>query len=297
MVKKTRILTELLEFYRNYPIDHWIYKVTIFKNIIDNYDLLKDTLLKGLIDIIDKDCINMLKAEIHFTYFQMVEALFELIFALERRKDKLLWLYLSTSPYKNNFKRITKISNENTDFFFKDVELPSGKSIPYIQYVFYFGAFFPVSDTVMKSNLEKIKKFLIICAKDFSNRSVYNSYKHSLRFYQSPISLEILELLDEEKFHPILKTSADDTFSFLCRDKKGNIELRRIAFDPERDINMINTCHHLIQNLINLRKRYFFTPKEKAKACMFDKIDIDTLNHHQYSFIESKSVFLLKKEN
>ncbi len=94
---------EVLEFYKQYPIDHWIYKVTIFKNIIDNYDSISATILGDLVDVIDKDCINMLKAEIHFTYFQIIEALFELIFALEKRKDKLLWLFITISPINSIF--------------------------------------------------------------------------------------------------------------------------------------------------------------------------------------------------
>ena len=154
MKKKSSVEVELLEFYQKYPIDHWIYKISIFKNIIDNYDTLKDSLLKGLEDIIDVDCINMLKAEIHFTYFQMVEALFELIFALEKTKDKLLWVFLSISPFKANFKRISRIAKGNTSFLFKEVEIPSGSKVPFIQYVFYFGTTFPISNAVMTSNLE-----------------------------------------------------------------------------------------------------------------------------------------------
>ena len=70
-----KISTELLEFYRKYPIDHWIYKAIILKNIIDNYDSVKELLLKDLKDIVDEDCINMLKAEIHFTYFKNLKSL------------------------------------------------------------------------------------------------------------------------------------------------------------------------------------------------------------------------------
>ncbi len=285
---------EVLEFYKQYPIDHWIYKVTIFKNIIDNYDSISATILGGLVDVIDKDCINMLKAEIHFTYFQIIEALFELIFALEKRKDKLLWLFITISPFQTNFRRISKIANGNTDFLFEDIDLPFGKVIPLIQYIFYFGSFFPISDTEMNSNLEMIKKILIILAKDFSDRGEYNSYKHSLRFYQTSIRLELGELLDGDKMSPILNMSAEDTLTFLFKNQKGNIELRTKSFDPNRDFNMIDICHRLIQNIINLRKRSFFKQNENAKAWMFNKLDLNSMNNSRNTFIESKSTILWK---
>lgn len=63
-----RAKKSILEFYKLNPIDHWIYKANMLENIINNYDSVKKILHKNLIDVIDKDCINMLKAEIHFTY-------------------------------------------------------------------------------------------------------------------------------------------------------------------------------------------------------------------------------------
>ena len=280
---------EILEFYKHYPIDHWIYKARMLKNLIENFDSVKEILLKDLIDVVDKDCINMLKAEIHFTYFQIIEALFELIFALENRKDKLLWFYISFSPYKKNFRRIGKVASGITDFLFKDVELPFGKVIPLIQYIFYFGAFFPISDTDMKNNLEMIKRILILFAKDFSDRNEYNAYKHSLRFYHSPIWLEFGEILNGDKTKPILNMNTEDSFTFLCKNQDGNIDSRTKAFERNRDYKMIALCHNLIQNVINLRKRSFFAPNEKAKACMFNKLDLTSINKRKDTFIDLKS--------
>lgn len=285
---------EILEFYKHYPIDHWIYMARMLKNLIENFDSVKEIILKNLIDVVDKDCINMLKAEIHFTYFQIIEALFELIFALENRKDKLLWFYISFSPYKKNFRRIGKVASRNTDFLFNDVELLFGKVIPLIQYIFYFGAFFPISDIDMKNNLEMIKRILILFAKDFSDRNEYNAYKHSLRFYHSPIWLEFGEILDGDKTKPILNMNAEDSFTFLCKNQDGNIDLRTKAFDPNRDYKMIALCHNLIQNVINLRKRSFFTPNEKAKACMFNKLDLISIKKRKDTFIELKSTIFWK---
>lgn len=289
-----RAKESILEFYKLYPIDHWIYKVNMLENIINNYDSVKKILHENLIDVIDKDCVNMLKAEIHFTYFQIIEALFELIFALEKRKDKFLWFLLSFSNYRRNFRRIKKIGNGDVSFLNKNIKLPFGKTIPLIQYIFYFGTEFPISELGMKENLKVITDALIIFAKDFSDRFDYNAYKHSLRFYQTPIELEIGELSNNERV-PFFKFNSENTLAYLAKDNRGNIESRFKAFDPKRDFNMIDLCHKLISNIINLRKRFFFTPNENARAYMFNKLDLNSLNKKNYTLIELKSTILWKK--
>jgi len=100
----------LLDFYKFYPSDHWKYKATMLKNILEKYEEVEDILNLGIIDVIEEDYKKMLKVEIHFTYFHMVEALFELIFALEKLDDKKLWLYLSISRGDQLKERIPKIA-------------------------------------------------------------------------------------------------------------------------------------------------------------------------------------------
>ena len=182
---------ELLEFFQSYPINHWVEKLSLLKNYIENYDSVKETLQKDLIDVDDTKYIKMLKAEIHFTYFQMIEALFELIFALEKLDDKNLWYYISFSKFRDNYKRIGEIAKGNTSFLHNLIDIGNNKKIQFIDYVFYFFSILvnPITESEKKKNLEVIEQAILYFARDFNDRDDYNAYKHSLRFFQSPIKL------------------------------------------------------------------------------------------------------------
>lgn len=287
---------EILEFYRLYPIDHWIYKANMLKNLIENFDSVKEIILKDLEDVIENDCINMLKAEIHFNLFQIIETLFELIFALEKRDDNNLWLYLSLtqSTSKERYKRIKSISKGETGFLDIPVKLPSGKKIPFIHYLFYFGIE-QISIKGKIENFEKIKQLLVILAKVFTDRFEYNAYKHSLRFFQLPLTIELGEINGDEKI-PILKVSSDNTFTFLIKEK-GVIKKVSKSFDYEIDYNKIIVCHNLISNIINARKTHFFNRGGKVKLAYFDKYIIDSLNKPSYTLHKFESTIgWLKRE-
>jgi len=287
---------DILEFYKYYPIDHWIYKANMFKNIIENFDTVKEIILKNLIDVIDNDCINMLKAEIHFILFQMIETLFELIFALEKRDDKNLWLYLSLtqSTSRKRYKRIERISKGEVDFIDNPVILPSGREIPLIYYIFYFGIDqIPIKEII--ENFESIKRLLIILAKIFTERIEYNAYKHSLRFFQLPIAIELGELKGDEKI-PILKASSDNNLTFLFNER-GVIKKVSKSFDYEIDYEKIMVCHNLISNMINARKRNFFNPDGKVKLAYFNKFDFDSLNKPNYTLTKFESIIGWLKKN
>lgn len=288
---------EILEFYKYYPIDHWIYKANMLKNIIDNFNSLKNAILKDLGDVIEEDCIKMLKAEIHFTLFQMIETLFELIFALEKRDDKKLWLYLSLSyrAPKVKYKRIEKISKGEIEFLENQIKLPSGKEIPLIHYIFYFGLEeLPIKE--INKNFEKIKQILVIFAETFTDRIEYNAYKHSLKFFQTSMGIEFGELKKSEMI-PIHRFSSDNTFAFLYNDK-GLIKKIFKSFDYEIDFEKIKICHCLISNIINSRKTSFFDKGGKVKCAYFDRVDFNLLNKTNYNLVKFESTIgWLKKKH
>ncbi len=288
---------EIIEFYRYYPVDHWIYKVNMLNNLIENYDLHKDIICEGLIEVIDKDCINMLKAEVHFILFQMIETLFELIFALEKRDDKKLWLYLSItqSTSRKRYKRIEKIGKGEINFINKLIKLPNGREIPLIYYLFYFGIKrIPIPED--KENFKKIKEILIVLAKDFTDRLEYNAYKHSLRFFQTPLEIELGELKEKERI-PVLKFNSENNFTFLANNK-GEIKKVSKAFDYRVDIEKIKLCHNLISNCINSRKTHFFDPGGKVKLAYFDKMNFDFLKKSENNLVRFESTIgWIKKKN
>ena len=89
--------------------------------------------------------------------------------------------------------------------------------------------------------------------------------------------------------------SSKNTIKYLGKDKRRNIEIAIKSFDPERDFKMICFCHALISNIINLRKRYFFKRKDKAKAYYFNKADLKSLNKPEFTLVKLTSTILWKK--
>ena len=97
------------EFYLNYQIDYWSYKIAMLKNVFDNFHEVKNTIYKGLTDTNDEDFLLMIKTDLHFLYFQVIEALFELIFALEKGDERYIWFHMSF-PDGNHYNRIKSIA-------------------------------------------------------------------------------------------------------------------------------------------------------------------------------------------
>ena len=133
-------------------------------------------------------------------------------------------------------------------------------------------------------------------AKIFTDRLEYNAYKHSLRFFQSPLAIELGELNGNEKI-PILKVSSDNTLTFLFNER-GVIKKVSKSFDYEIDFGEIINCHHLIANIINSRKTHFFNRGGKVKLAYFDKVNFDSLNKPNYTLHKFESTIgWLKKNN
>ncbi|KKL48560.1 hypothetical protein LCGC14_2324290 [marine sediment metagenome] len=280
---------ELLEFYKSYPVNHWCEKLALLKNYIDNYDSVKETLQKGLMDVDDEKYIKMLKAEIHFTYFQMIEALFELIFAVEKRDDKNLWYYLSFSSWKKNYKRIETIAKGNTSFLHNLIDIGNNQKIQFIIYVFYFSLNPHITESEMKKNLEVIENAIRYFARDFNDREEYNAYKHTLRFFQSPVKLTFY---NEETRVAFYQSRAENTFTILEKDEKKQLISVTKAFNPDRDFDMGMICYQLILNIIITRKLYFFKSKEPEPIHYFHKYDLLTINSPKDNLIRTtKTVF------
>ena len=98
------------EFYKTYDPDYWLYKIGFLKNCHDNFDGIKKTLSDKLNEIVDEDYKKMIRTEMHFLYFQMVETLFEIIFAISKHDGRNLWLALTISNWKENYKQVADLS-------------------------------------------------------------------------------------------------------------------------------------------------------------------------------------------
>jgi hypothetical protein len=270
-----------LEFYKNYQVDYWNYKIGILKNSLDNFDEVKETFYKNLQDTIDKDCILMIKTDLHFIYFQIIEALFELIFALEKMDERNLWYYLSF-PEINHYDRIKKIAEGDVSFLSKPIKFTNTQtnkpiSIPFLDYVFYHLRLVKLTEKEREQNFKVVEEFLKIFAKDFSDRCEYNAYKHALRFFYSKPGIRIES--HDKKLSAELKSK--DGFTYLEKkkdeEKKNELIISKTvkAFDSDRDVKMSATCAQLISNIILTRRSYYY--KTKEGVYLYNNVNLDEI--------------------
>jgi len=261
------------EFYLNYQTDYWGYKIAMLKNSLDNFKVAKNTIYSGLEDTNDDDCLLMIKTEIHFLYFQIIETLFELIFALEERAEEYLWYSLSF-PTANNYNKIKDIAKGDKKLFKKKWKIKVNQSneiheIEFLDYVFYHYFHFPEKHN--NKNLDSIARFLEYFAQDFSDRYEYNAFKHALRILYCKPGVRIESC--DNKFSADFQSK--DGFKYLERDikNKEKISLTAKAFNTDRDVKMSSTCAQLISNIISSRKMYYF--KTIEELYYFDNVDFD----------------------
>lgn len=283
----------LSKFFKLYQVDYWLYKQSMLKGYLDSYDELKEDFQRLVKKVDDVDYINMLKLEIHFTYFQMIEALFELIFAVEtayeKKDDQSLWFYLSFSDWRKNLRRIENISNRNESILYKQVGKDNQRS--FLQYIFQF-IYDPVLDPALnEKQIDNMRSSLIIFAKDFSDRNEYNAYKHSLRLYHSPMKMAIAR---EGTTNFEILGQTDNAISFLEKDKDGIIYETSKGFDPERDYNMSLLIDILIKNIINTRRSYYLN--EDMPYYSFVELDLSSINISKGSFIKTSFPILKLKK-
>ena len=251
------------EFYKTYDPDYWLYKISLLKNCHDNFDSIKDTLNADLSDVVDDDYKRALRTEMHFLYFQMVETLFEIIFAVSKHDNRNLWLALTFSNWKDNYNEIVKLSETSYLFTNKIKTTISGNEveIPLLRWIFYFVYPSKMTEDEWKNNLDKIKRLLLLFAKDFSDRGEYNAYKHSLRFYNSSFAMSI-GLTGSQQMHTI--GVSNDSITYLeeqRKEQKGTGRILRTTkpFDFERDCNCCLVIYSMIKNIISTRKYSILT--------------------------------------
>jgi len=257
------------EFYRMYDPDYWLYRIMLLKNSHDDFDQLKSSLTKNTEETIGKDFQRVIRTELHFLYFQMVETLFEIIFAVSRHDNKDLWVALTFSNdrntpfYSETYREIAGL-NDFSKIFTEKIKIEiDGKTIeiPLLRWIFYFIYPTKLKDDEWKKNLENIKKLLLIFARDFTDRGEYNAYKHSLRFYNTPFSMAI-GLTGSNKMHSL--GSSEDCITFLEEQKKknesgemmstGRILRTQKPFDFQRDYDLCILIYAMIKNIVCTRK-------------------------------------------
>lgn len=267
------------EFYKTYNPDYWLYKISLLKNCHYDFDNVKNVLKDDLGDVVDDDYKRTLRTEMHFLYFQMVETLFEIIFVVSKHDNRDLWLALTFSNWQNNYNEIAKLSDISYLFTSKIKTTISGNEIeiPLLRWIFYFVYPSKMTNDEWKNNLDKIKRFLLLFAKDFSDRGEYNAYKHSLRFYNSSFAMSI-GLTGSQQMHTI--GASNDSITYLeeqRKEQKGTGRILRTTkpFDFERDYNCCIVIYEMIKNIINTRKHSLLTELNGKEFQFSTFVDID----------------------
>ncbi|WP_308572303.1 hypothetical protein [uncultured Methanobacterium sp.] len=275
------------DFYEKYDPDYWLYKIYLLKNSHDDYDKIKENLTGDLVDVIHEDYKRMIRTELHFLYFQMIETLFELIFAISKFTRQEIWAALTFSNKRNSpyyydcYGNIRELSHDRL----KDPDLwapvkigGSGGNIeiPLIRWIFYDTFNIPeMSEEDWEINLDNIYYFLRKFAKDFSDREEYNAYKHSLRFFNTQYAFGFA-LKGSSNF---FGRRTDNSIVYLAAEKNNNdsYSLKECskAFDFKTDYNRCILIHDLISNIIITRKAVICKPPLSSavltQSAMFHK--------------------------
>jgi hypothetical protein len=288
-VVSERIETVQKEFFSTYDEDYWLHKIFLLKNCHDQYDTLKEHLNQDLEDVDHDKYKKMIRTEIHFLYFQMIETLFEIIFAITSHDNRDLWIALSfsgdrqTNFYSDGYRKIKDFSNDRLT----DLRINSKVStiiqnekvnIPLLRWVFYFHYPTTLSDEEWEINIKNIHSLLKMFAKDFTDRGDYNAFKHSLRFYNSPFKMGISLTGSDQQ---IIIGSSGDSITYLEEKKNKENDERYIytttkPFDFERDFICCLIINDMILNIIKTRK-YSFLKEFHGKSFSFNTfVDIDT---------------------
>jgi len=278
------------EFYRMCDPDYWLYRIMLLKNSHDDFEKLKPSLTKNTEEAIDKDFQRVIRTELHFLYFQMVETLFEIIFAVSRHDNRDLWVALTFSNdrdtpfYSQTYKEIAKLNNFS-EIFTKTIKTKikdKATEIPLLRWIFYFIYPTKLKDDEWKKNLENIKRLLLKFARDFTDRGEYNAYKHSLRFYNTPFAMAI-GLTGSNKMHSL--GSSEDCITFLEEQKKRNergemVSTGRILktqkpFYFQCDYDLCILIYAMIKNIIYTRKYTLLNELHGQNFTMANFVDLN----------------------
>jgi hypothetical protein len=288
------------EFYRMYDPDYWLYRIMLLKNSHDNFDQLKSSLTKNTEEIADKDFRRVIRTELHFLYFQMIETLFEIIFAVSKHDNRDLWVALTfsndskTSFFSETYKKIAEL-NSYSDIFTKKMKTEiEGKTVdvPVLKWIFYFIYPTKLNDEEWAKNLENIQRLLLMFSRDFTDRGEYNAYKHSLRFYNAPFSMAIGLTGSKQMFS---LGSSEDSITFLEEQKKTGKTGKAVAtsqimrtqkpFDFERDYQLCILIYAMIKNIIYTRKYTLLNELHGKNFDLANFVDLDP-----YKTVFSKGV-------
>lgn len=232
--------------FTSYQHDFILKKVAVLKAIIDN-----QTPVIGLIQENDgikftnEDAlISGLKAEIHFSKYHALETMFAIAFALLEQPNDV-WVWLSTYKFPTFNKMINNVTKSGMSTISKKSEFDT------IQYLFFKNC--PtdyIRQEITKNAIDKISKIMILCAKDLTDKSEYNSYKHGLRIINGRLQLRLIK--GDKSEGQILDEGPG--LVYLNTINKDNPLIVPKSYSYEKSYKIIRLCWDLTSLMIKQRK-------------------------------------------
>lgn len=186
---------------------------------------------------------------------------------------KKLWCRLAKSK-SNIFSKLesiaTPLANCNFSFFEKEKKIESGKTVAFIDFLFFRGL--RITDEKKRNTShQNIKKLFSEMAQDFINRGSHNAIKHSMHAIEQKFSISFDESIPEIEEDVIFEDSI-----FYLDGAQDNRKIRIIIekTDFERDYNRASAAFCLLSNLIKTREKMFFG-LEKIELFPFIEDDVE----------------------
>lgn len=241
-------------YFSKFQINYFDYKQNSLKYLLENYT--KMGLDKTILEYNDKDYETAIRSDIRQTYFQAIETVFEIFFALlpdsnGKTNDRIIEeITTSELPYS----KIREIAQNESylDFLDKKIVYSNNITTSLGEFIFYYGLFYMEEiSKEFEESIKAIKFALHILANEFSDRKEYNSYKHGLRILPA---LKELTICDADTMKEEYSWSLKNSMTFYSYDKKTK-ETSYITktFDSERDLRMTSICSNIIWNMIKFR--------------------------------------------
>jgi len=287
MTKKKRISLNNLEetnfwFFRTYNPDKWLIKIDFLKDSYENFENIYGYMTN---DKFNKEEYKIvIREELHFLIFQMIETLFELIFALKDHNESELPISLTfannskTHYYSKTYDKIRDYSKDKINLLEETSLEINNKKIPILRKILYFNAYSEKNDEIFDENMIIIDKILKILSTKFIDREEYNAYKHSSRESNSGFKMD-LEF--ENTNQKVTIIDSRDAIHYLSSEKKNNlIKLRQVAktFNFEIDYEVAIIVYKLIYNIITIRKSNLFNEHNGEYGVFsFDEKDYETV--------------------
>ncbi len=267
-------------FLSKFQINYFDYKQESLSYILVNHSNLN---LKDKIIGYNKDeYINAIKGDIRQTYFQAIETFFEIFFILlPTVEGKINYNIIENlGPKNNTYSKIRGIheSDNINNLLDAEITFKGEKTISLGEFIFYFNLH---NETKFKEQISEslfaIKYAIKLLAKDLSDRSEYNSYKHGLRVMPFLSDLAISEI-DSNKDSLNWDISDSMTYYTYDKEKQTGIYTTRL-FDTKRDLKMTSLCSNLLWLMIRLRDSSFNKASKNNKSIVevlfFDKESIE----------------------